>query len=174
MRDLRHAHHRADSAGEDAGTARSNEDAAEHSAWHIVRNPDGSPKRDLQPRSALDRIMKRAGLPLDLDNSAWHKLRHTFGTHAALCGVNPWSLMTWMGHKTITEILRYVHVAGALRRPLLPGMIAAAGSETDPDRRVLLMLGARGKSVANGRRSEGGDGVKAREVQWMFGDPDGI
>jgi integrase len=55
---------------------------------------------------------------MGLPNSRWHKLRHTFGTHAALFGVNPWSLMVWMGHKTITETLRYVHVAHAHRRPV--------------------------------------------------------
>lgn len=32
-------------------------------------------------------------------------------------GVNPWTLMTWMGHMTITETMRYVHVAIAHRRP---------------------------------------------------------
>jgi hypothetical protein len=26
-------------------------------------------------------------------------------------GVNPWTLMTWMGHKTITETMRYVHAS---------------------------------------------------------------
>jgi integrase len=32
-----------------------------------------------------------------------HVLRHSFGTHAAMFGVNPWKLMTWMGHKRIDE-----------------------------------------------------------------------
>jgi hypothetical protein len=30
-----------------------------------------------------------------------------------MLGVNPWTLMTWMGHKTITETMRYVHVAAS-------------------------------------------------------------
>jgi hypothetical protein len=52
-----------------------------------------------------------------------------------------------MGHKTITETMRYVHVASAHKRPLPERVILAAGSEIDPDRRVLFMLGGRGKSV---------------------------
>jgi integrase len=71
---------------------------------YVIRNLDGTPKSDQQPRSAMERIRKRAGLP----PNGWHHLRHTFGTHAAMFGVNPWTLMTWMGHKTITETMRYV------------------------------------------------------------------
>jgi hypothetical protein len=101
------------------------------------------PKRDTYARSALERITKRAGLPVDMPYSRWHKLRHTFGTHAAMFGVNPWTLMTWMGHKTITETMRYVHVAHAHRRATPDVVLSAAQRETDPDLRVLLMLGAR-------------------------------
>ena len=63
-------------------------------------------------------------------------------------GVNPWSLMTWMGHKRIDETMRYVHVATAHRRPL-PTPILAATNEPDPDRRVLAMLGRRCITVAS-------------------------
>ncbi|MCU1278318.1 MAG: hypothetical protein JWM53_1864 [bacterium] len=63
-------------------------------------------------------------------------------------GVNPWTLMTWMGHKTITETMRYVHVANAHRRPIPPDVLAAPGTEVDPDRRIVMMLGSRGTSVA--------------------------
>jgi integrase len=113
---------------------------------YVVRNLDGTPKTDQAPQSAIERICKRAKLPLN----GWHHLRHTFGTHAAMFGVNPWALMTWMGHKTITETMRYVHVANAHRRPIPPDVLAAAGSEVDPDRRIVLMLGGRGTSVAPG------------------------
>jgi integrase len=106
---------------------------------YVIRNLDGTPKSDQSPRSAIERISKRAGLTI----KGWHHLRHTFGTHAAMFGVNPWSLMTWMGHKTITETMRYVHVANAHRRPIPPLVIASAGAEVDPDRRIILMLGAR-------------------------------
>ena len=99
-----------------------------------------SPKTDNRVRYALDEIYKRAGLP----EKGWHILRHTFGTHAALFGVNPWRLQLWMGHKRIDETMRYVHLAEAHRRPL-PEVIAQAGlAKTDPDRRILALLGARG------------------------------
>ncbi len=111
---------------------------------YVVRNLDGTPKSQQAPRSAMDRICKRAGLPCQ----GFHHLRHTFGTHAAMLGVNPWSLMTWMGHKTITETMRYVHVANAHRRPVPEQVVAAAAQEVDLDRRIVLMLGFRGNSVA--------------------------
>jgi integrase len=106
---------------------------------YVLRDLDGNMKKDNAPRSAMDRILKKAGLP----PKGWHLLRHTFGTHAAMLGVNPWSLMTWMGHKTITETLRYVHVANAHRRSIPEAMVTAAGTELDPDRRILKMLAAR-------------------------------
>ena len=78
----------------------------------------------------------------------WHIVRHSFGTHAALFGVNPWRLQTWMCHKRIDETMLYVHVAEAHARELPECIQQAALSEVDPDRRVLKMLGARGSHVA--------------------------
>jgi hypothetical protein len=66
--------------------------------------------------------------------------------------------MTWMGHKTITETMRYVHVANAHRRPTPPTMLAAAGTEVDPDRRILLMLGGR---LGNGWATTPGEVCKS-------------
>jgi integrase len=110
----------------------------------VVRNLDGSAKSDGQANAAILRICRRAGLP----EKRWHTLRHTFGTHAALFGVNPWRLQSWMGHKRIDETMIYVHVAENHRREI-PEPVAAAGEiEKDPDRRILKMLGARGSHVA--------------------------
>jgi integrase len=87
----------------------------------------------------MERVCRKAGLP----ESGWHRLRHSFGTHAAAFGVNPWRLMTWMGHKRVDETMLYVHLAEQHRREI-PGAILEAGSrEMDPDRRILAMLGAR-------------------------------
>jgi integrase len=87
----------------------------------------------------MERVCRKAGLP----ESGWHRLRHSFGTHAAAFGVNPWRLMTWMGHKRVDETILYVHLAEQHRREI-PGAILEAGSrEMDPDRRILAMLGAR-------------------------------
>lgn len=106
---------------------------------YVVRNDDGSPLRDNQTHHSIGRICRRAGLP----QRRWHCLRHTFGTHAALLGVNPWRLMSWMGHKEITTTLQYVHVAEDHHRRLPKKVLEAGQGETDPDRRIVLMLGAR-------------------------------
>ncbi len=106
---------------------------------YVVRNLDGTAKTDGQCCKAIYRICRRAGLP----DHGWHTLRHSFGTHAAMLGLNPWRLQAWMGHRRIDETMLYVHVAGAHHRPTPPELLHAAGTEVDPDRRILLMLGAR-------------------------------
>jgi hypothetical protein len=53
-----------------------------------------------------------------------------------------------MGHKRIDETMIYVHVAENHRREIPECSASAALSETDPDRRLLAMLGARGSHVA--------------------------
>jgi integrase len=110
----------------------------------VVRNLDGSAKTDGQANAAILRICRRAGLP----EKRWHTLRHTFGTHAALFGVNPWRLQSWMGHKRIDETMIYVHVAENHRREIPEPVLEAATTEADPDRRILKMLAARGSHVA--------------------------
>jgi hypothetical protein len=67
-------------------------------------------------------------------------------------GVNPWRLQAWMGHKRIDETMLYVHVAEAHARELPDLVREASENERDPDRRIVAMLGARGKGVA---RTEG-------------------
>lgn len=110
----------------------------------VVRNFDGSAKTDGQANAAILRICRRAQLP----EKRWHTLRHTFGTHAALFGVNPWRLQSWMGHKRIDETMTYVHVAENHRREIPEPILEAAKTEADPDRRILKMLAARGSHVA--------------------------
>jgi len=73
----------------------------------------------------------------------WHTLRHCFGTHAALFGVNPWRLQTWLGHKRIDETMLYVHVAESHAREWPESVQEAASRELDPDKRIIAMLGAR-------------------------------
>jgi integrase len=111
---------------------------------YVVRSLDGRPKTDGEADHAIERICRRAGLPVRY----WHTLRHSLGTHAALFGVNPWRLQVWLGHKRIDETMLYVHVAENHRREIPPEILAAAADENDPDRRVLRMLGARGSQVA--------------------------
>jgi len=106
----------------------------------VIRALPGHAKtNENQLKNLMYRVCRLAGLP----ERGWHCLRHSFGTHAAALGVNPWKLMTWMGHKRIDETMRYVHVAEAHRRGLPPAMLKAGEGELDPDQRVLAMLGAR-------------------------------
>ncbi len=118
----------------------------------VVRNLDGSQKTDGEADAAMRRICRRAGLPVH----GFHRLRHSFGTHAALFGVNPWRLQAWMGHKRIDETMLYVHVAEAHVRELPEEIRDAAIGEVDPDARILRMLGARGTFVPRNdvRRAE--------------------
>jgi integrase len=116
----------------------------------VVRDLDGTAKTDSQAVSAIERICRRAKLPV----RQWHTLRHTFGTHAALFGVNPWRLQTWLGHKRIDETMIYVHVAEAHAREWPEVVHEAARGELDPDRRIIAMLGVRGKAVAKTSAAE--------------------
>jgi integrase len=116
----------------------------------VVRNIDGSAKTDGQANAVILRICRRAGLPA----KRWHTLRHTFGTHAALFGVNPWRLQSWIGHKRIDETMIYVHVAETHRREIPEAVLEAGNAERDPDRRVLAMLSARGANVAQNKTGE--------------------
>jgi len=107
----------------------------------VVRDLDGAAKTDGQADGTLRRICRKAGLPVRV----WHTLRHSYGTHAALFGVNPWRLQTWMGHKRIDETMLYVHVAEAHARDLPECVHDAAVGENNPDVRIVKMLGARAK-----------------------------
>jgi integrase len=110
----------------------------------VLRNVDGTPMRDAQTSHATYRICRRA----KLEERGWHVLRHAFGTHAALFGVNPWVLMGWMGHKRIDETMLYVNVANAHRRPIPADVLQAGAQIPDPNDRIVAMLGTRGKTVA--------------------------
>ncbi|MFH0900180.1 MAG: tyrosine-type recombinase/integrase [Pseudomonadota bacterium] len=110
----------------------------------VIRNLDGTAKTDGQADAAIGRICATAELPW----RGWHTLRHSFGAHCALFGVNPWRLQAWLGHKRIDETMLYVHVASNHVRELPPEIALAGAGELDPDRRIIKMLGSRGKYVA--------------------------
>jgi integrase len=82
-------------------------------------------------------------------DGAWHLLRHSFGAHAALFGANPWTLMRWLGHKRIDETMLYVNFASDHQRSSPTEIQAAAATESDPDRRIIAMLGQRCILVAS-------------------------
>ena len=58
-----------------------------------------------------------------------------------------------MGHKRIEETMLYVHVADNHRRDIPEDILAAATGETDPDTRIVKLLGARGSHAAAKRRT---------------------
>ena len=117
----------------------------------VVCNSDRSAVTDGQQEIAHYRIYARAGLP----KRARHILRHSFATHAAGFGVNPFTLMSWLGHKRLDETLGYVHGARAHARPIPSQVLEAGRAESDPDRRIVAMLGARGNQVAMQCSGEG-------------------
>lgn len=106
---------------------------------YVVRNSDGTPLNDDQTKSKIYTLCRQAGLP----ERGWHVLRHSFATHAAMFGINPWTLMNWLGHKNITQTMRYVHTAKNRVRPIPFNVLREGDGERDPDRKVILMLGAR-------------------------------
>ncbi|HEU4729005.1 MAG TPA: tyrosine-type recombinase/integrase [Kofleriaceae bacterium] len=108
-------------------------------AGFVIRNADGSGMTDNETKYHCYRLCRVAGLP----ERGWHILRHAFGTHAAMFGVNPWKLMLWMGHKRIDEMMLYVSFAEAHLRPLPDALLQAQRGHDDPDRRVIAMLSAR-------------------------------
>lgn len=115
---------------------------------------DGEPYTDHPVRDVLERIYERSGVRRR-DRSVWHLFRHTFGSHAVLFGVNPYRLMVWMGHKSLEQGLTYVTWAAEHPWPVPPEVLAAGAKETDAERRIVAMLGARGKAVAKaGQESE--------------------
>lgn len=123
----------------------------------ILRRDDGETLTDSHVATVLNRICRLAGLP----ERGWHVLRHTFATHSAMFGVNPWTLQSWMGHKQIEETMLYVSYANAHRTPIPPSVLAAGAGEIDPDRRIVKQLSERGagfsglQSVNVGETAEG-------------------
>jgi len=105
----------------------------------VIRNLDGSGITDNATKYHCYRLCRAAGLP----EHGWHIMRHAFGTHAAMFGVNPWKLMQWMGHKRVDETMLYVHFAEAHMRPHLEPILEAQRGHDDPDQKIIAMLDAR-------------------------------
>jgi integrase len=121
----------------------------------VVCGADGAPVIEGILKHGIYRVCQRAGLRL----KGWHVLRHTFATHAAHFGVNPWRLQAWLGHSSINMTMRYVHHVQEHARPIPEDVLAAGQGVVDPDERVIRMLGARssivrGNGVATDHLSE--------------------
>lgn len=111
----------------------------------VVCGGEGVPVAEAALKHGIYRVCRRAKLP----GRSWHTLRHTFATHAARFGVNPWRLQAWLGHSTIDMTMRYVHHVEEHHRPIPDDIVAAGNRATDPDQRIIAMLGAR-SAHANG------------------------
>jgi hypothetical protein len=103
----------------------------------------GSPVAEAVLKHGIYKVCRRAGLP----ERSWHSLRHTFATHAARFGVNPWRLQAWPGHSTINMTRRYVHHVEEHHRPIPEEILSAGAANLDPDQRVIAMLGARSAAL---------------------------
>jgi integrase len=118
----------------------------------VIRTNDGAAMNDNETKYRCYRICRAAGPP----EHGWHTLRHSFGTHAAMFGVNPWKLMQWIGHKRVDETMLYVHFAEAHMRPYPEPVLQAQQGHDDHDQKMIAMLDARrlcrGKGVANRKR----------------------
>lgn len=99
----------------------------------------GDPVTEGEAKHALERICRAAGLPARL----WHRLRHTFATHAAMLGVGPVRLKNWLGHSTLNMTLRYVAFAEEQSWPIADEILVAGSTILHPDKRITAMLGAR-------------------------------
>lgn len=99
----------------------------------------GEPVTEAVARVALHRICRYAGLPERL----WHRLRHSYATHAALLGANPIRLQHWLGHSTLNMTLRYVHFAESHQWPIADEILVAGAELLQPERRLVAQLGAR-------------------------------
>ena len=86
-----------------------------------------------EPRYAMERVCKRAGLR----QIGWHVLRHSFASHLAMRGAPLKAIQELLGHSTIQMTTRYAHLAPEVAREavrlldeLPSGSRMAAGSES--------------------------------------------
>jgi len=65
-----------------------------------------------EPRYAMERVCKRAGLR----QIGWHVLRHSFASHLAMRGAPLKAIQELLGHSTIQMTMRYAHLAPEVAR----------------------------------------------------------
>lgn len=65
---------------------------------------------------ALDAATEAAGIVRDTGRIGWHDLRHTYGSHLAMRGVQLKVIQELMGHATIEMTMRYAHLSPEVKR----------------------------------------------------------
>jgi integrase len=131
----------------------------------LLRGAEGDSLTDSYVHEMLYRTCRLAGLP----ERGWHILRHSFATHAAMFGINPWTLNAWLGHKAMEETMRYVHVAEHRHRDIPDDVWHAGAMQTDLMKKVLVMLSARGEVEFRGTGvAQTGESLKEAEAVPLF------
>ncbi len=74
----------------------------------VIYRDDGSPLTPKKIRMWIERVERRAGLPV---TGAVHILRHTFCSHLAMKGAPARVIQDLAGHRDLTTTLRYMHLA---------------------------------------------------------------
>ena len=73
----------------------------------VFCNEDGSPLTPWQLHEVIWRTCRRAGLR----KMRWHDLRHSFCSQLVAAGVPLRQVQAWLGHSSLTMVLRYSHLA---------------------------------------------------------------
>lgn len=71
----------------------------------VFADDDGNPYRDIKKR--FSSALKKAGI----DDFRFHDLRHTFGSHLVMQGVDLRTVQQVMGHREIRTTMRYSHLS---------------------------------------------------------------
>jgi integrase len=78
---------------------------------YVFCQADGSPLTPGLLKWPLDRALRRAGIARDQGRIGWHDLRHTYGSHLAMCGVPLKVIQELMGHASLDITMRYAHLS---------------------------------------------------------------
>jgi len=91
-----------------------------------------------EPRYAMERICKRAGLR----QIGWQCLRHSFASHLAMRGAPLKAIQELLNHSTIQTTMRYAHLAPEVAREAvrlldeLPSSAFRVAAEWQQDRKI--------------------------------------
>jgi site-specific recombinase XerD len=73
----------------------------------VFPGKDDKPLDDHATGYVIEKIMEK----LEMRRIHNHVLRHTFASHAVMCGIPIRQVQEWLGHSNITQTMRYSHLA---------------------------------------------------------------
>jgi len=97
------------------------------SSW-VFADQNGDALSVKQFNMALDAATEAAGIVRDTGRIGWHDLRHTYGSHLAMRGVQLKVIQELMGHATIEMTMRYAHLSPEVKRVAVEVLDAPAGA----------------------------------------------